>query len=223
MIPRMKICCIASEAEAQLAVSYGADALGLVTDMPSGPGIVSDETTRAIAANAPPTIDTFLLTSRTTAADIADHVRYCRTTTVQIVQHIEPAELEQLRRLLPATRLVQVIHVEDEQALDLIPVYTNHIHAFLLDSGRPSLAVPELGGTGRTHDWAISAAFVERSTKPVFLAGGLDPNNVAQAITQVQPFGLDLCSGIRTNGKLDASKLSAYVSEIKRPSTKNAH
>ena len=215
VIPRVKICCIASVEEARLAINYGADALGLVSDMPSGPGILTDEAARAIAAIAPPTIDTFLLTSRTTAPDIADHARYCQTTTVQVVQHIDPAELEHLHRLLPGIRLVQVIHVENEGALELIPAYTDHVSAFLLDSGRPSLAVPELGGTGRTHDWSISAQFVEQSEKPVFLAGGLDPHNVAQAITTVQPFGLDLCSGIRTNQQLDETKLSAYVKQIR--------
>lgn len=210
--PRQKICCIKSLEEAQLAIYYGAHAVGFVADMPSGPGPISDLEIRNIAAEIPPGVDTFLLTSRTSADAIADHVRFCGCNTVQIVQQIPPDELAKLTSLLPGTRRVQVVHVEGLEALDLIPAYEPLVHAFLLDSGRPNLAIPEFGGTGRTHDWEVSAEFVRRSQKPVFLAGGLNPQNVADAVARVAPFGLDLCSGIRTNGALDEEKLAAYVS-----------
>jgi len=213
--PRLKICCISSLGEAQLAIRYGAHALGFVAEMPSGPGTITDSEIRTIAAAVPPGVDTFLLTSRTTAEAIADHVRYCGCSTVQVVQQIPPAEIEKLASLLPSTRRVQVIHVENHEALDHIKSYEAHIHAFLLDSGRPNQAIPEFGGTGRVHDWNISAEFVKRSSKPVFLAGGLDPDNVREAVTQVAPYGLDLCSGVRTNRVLNEAKLAAYV--------KNAH
>lgn len=209
--PRLKICCISSTQEADLAIRYGAHALGLVAAMPSGPGPIHDDEIRWIASRVPPGVDTFLLTSRTTADDIADHVRYCGCTTVQVVQHIAPAESQKLAALIPSVRRVQVIHVEDEDALTLIDAYQPHIHAFLLDSGRPNNALPEFGGTGRPHDWQISARFVNQAQKPVFLAGGLTPENVREAVTVVAPFGLDLCSGVRTDGQLDEAKLSAYV------------
>ncbi len=215
---RVKICCISSTAEAELAVRLGADALGLVGDMPSGPGVISDELAREIAAWAPPPVATFLLTSRTRAQEIAEHVAFCGTNTVQIVAHIDPAESERLAALLPASvRRVQVIHVEGSEALALIDDYAPHVHAFLLDSGRPGLVVPELGGTGRVHDWSVSAAFVRRSPRPVLLAGGLTPGNVAAAIGQVAPYGVDLCSGVRTNGVLDAAKLARFMSAIRPP------
>ena len=214
--PRLKICCIASIEEAQLAVKYGAHAVGFVAEMPSGPGTITDAEIRTIAAAVPPGVDTFLLTSRTTAETIADHVRYCGCSTVQIVQQIPPAEVEKLAALLPGIRRVQVIHVEGEEALEEIGRYEAHVHAFLLDSGRPNQAIPEFGGTGRAHDWNISAEFVKHSKKPVFLAGGLNPDNVREAVNRVAPYGLDLCSGIRTkNAKsdraLDEVKLAAYV------------
>jgi phosphoribosylanthranilate isomerase len=98
----------------------------------------------------------------------------------------------------------------------MIPVYSPYVHAFLLDSGRPNAATPELGGTGRQHDWTISAEFVEASQLPVFLAGGLSPANVGEAIRQVKPFGVDLSSGVRTEGRLDERKLTAFVLSVRK-------
>ncbi|XOV84663.1 MAG: phosphoribosylanthranilate isomerase [bacterium] len=211
---RVKICCIASIEEAKMAIAAGADALGLVAQMPSGPGPIDDDTIAEIAAFAPPPLATFLLTSRTEAEGIVDHARYCGTNTLQIVSHIDVKEYPSIIKALPDTRRVQVIHVEDESAVDLIRLYAPYVHAFLLDSGRPNAAVTELGGTGRTHDWDISAACIAATEKPVFLAGGLTPDNVSSAIRQVKPFGLDLCSGVRTNAQLDDLKLSAFMHAV---------
>jgi phosphoribosylanthranilate isomerase len=204
---RIKVCCIGSVEEARLAIAAGADALGLVAAMPSGVGSISDLRIAEIAACVPPPISTFLLTAEITAAGISAHVRATRPTTVQVVSHIDSRESAELAALEPDVRRVQVIHVEEPAALDLIPHYAPHVHAFLLDSGRPGAAVPELGGTGR----AISAAFVKASPRPVFLAGGLNAGNVCEAIKVVQPFGLDLCTGVRTGGQLDPDKLGTFL------------
>jgi len=177
--------------------------------------MIDDRTIAAIAAAVPPPIATFMLTSDFTAHRIAEHVRATGPSTVQIVSHIGPAESEKLVDLLPTTRRVQVIHVEDERALDLIPGYAPNAHAFLLDSGRPSLETPEYGGTGRIHDWEVSAEFVRRSPLPVFLAGGLSPSNVGEAIRRVRPFAVDLCSGVRTDGRLDREKLTAFIDAVR--------
>ena len=215
MRTRIKICCIASIDEAQLAIAAGADALGLVAAMPSGPGPIPDARIAQIAAWTPPPVATFLLTSETTAQRIVEHVRATQPSTVQIVGHIDPDEAAQLARLLPHVRRVQVIHVEGPEALALIPAYAPHVHAFLLNSGRPGAAVPELGGTGRTHDWSVSARFVRASPRPVFLAGGLDDTNVADALRQVRPYGIDLCSRVRTDGKLDVMKLALLMGAVR--------
>lgn len=215
MRTRIKICCIASIDEAQLAIAAGADALGLVAAMPSGPGVIPDARIAQIAAWTPPPVSTFLLTAETTAARIAGHIAATQPTTVQIVHHIDPHEVAELARLVPHVRRVQVIHVEGDEALGMIPAYAPHVHAFLLDSGRPCGAVPELGGTGRTHDWAISARFVRASPVPVFLAGGLDAGNVAGALRQVRPYGIDLCSRVRTDGRLDIVKLALLTSAVR--------
>lgn len=216
MALKTKICCIGSIGEAELAIRHGADALGLVGHMPSGPGTIDDDLAREIANHAPPGIETFLLTSREQGESISDHVEYCGTTTVQIVRHIDVSEYPTIAKRLPTVRRMQVIHVEDETAIDLVKRYEPHVHGFVLDSGRPRAAIEELGGTGRTHDWEISASIVRATGRPVFLAGGLTPENVSQAINQVNPYGVDLCSGVRTANALDESKLGIFMNTVRK-------
>ena len=212
---RVKICCIASIDEAQLAVKAGADAIGLVGKMPSGPGPISDSKIRDIAREVPPAVSCFMLTSETTASGVAEHLLRTGVSTVQLVQHMSLAETLSLDRVLLSTRRVQVIHVEDESALELVARYKPYVNAFLLDSGRPNADTPELGGTGRTHDWELSRKIVEASAKPVFLAGGLDADNVGEAIAKVRPYGVDLCSGVRTGGHLDPEKLNRFMTAVR--------
>ena len=213
---RLKICCISSLDEARLAVAAGADALGFVSEMPSGPGVIAEDLIAEIAAAVPPAIGTFLLTARTDGAAIADQVRRCGTNTVQIVDHIDPGEYARLRSGAPRVKVVQVIHVEDESAVELARARAPHVDALLLDSGRPKAAVAELGGTGRRHDWSISRAVVEAVDRPVFLAGGLTPGNVREAVAAVRPFGVDLCTGVRRDGRLDAGRLRAFAENLER-------
>jgi phosphoribosylanthranilate isomerase len=206
---------MASLEETQLAIAAGADAVGFVAARPASPRTIDDRAIAAIAALVPAPIATFLLTSESTAAGIARHVSATGASTVQILAPLRSSEAEQLPKLLPTTRCVQVIHVENESALDLIDHYAAHVHAFLLDSGRPNLPIPEYGGTGRTHDWSVSAAFVRQSPHPVFLAGGLSAANVGEALRTVRPFGVDLCSGVRTEGRLDRDKLAAFIDAVR--------
>ena len=211
---RIKICCISSVEEAALAIEYGADALGLVGPMPSGPGVLDDALIAEIAATVPPPVATFLLTSETEPAAIIDHARRVGTNTVQLVDHVKAEAYPHLREGLPGVRLVQVIHVEGRGQIEEARAMSTLADALLLDSGSPSAAIRELGGTGRTHDWSLSQEIVRVSACPVFLAGGLRPENVGQALREVAPYGLDLCSGVRTDDKLDAVKLDAFVSEV---------
>lgn len=211
MRPRVKICCMASPAEAAIAADAGADLVGLVGPMPSGAGIVSPRTCREIAHAAPAWVTPVLLTSSEIAEAIAKDVRHAGVRAVQIVRHVTPGVHDALAHHLPYLRRIQVIHVEGPEALHLIAAYPK-VDAFLLDSGKPSAA--RLGGTGRTHDWSVSAEFVRRSPVPVFLAGGLTPENVGRAIAEVGPFGVDICSGVRTNDRLDRARLSAFMAAI---------
>lgn len=212
MRTRLKVCCIASIEEARTAIAAGADALGLVARMPSGPGPIPDDLIASIAASVPAPIATFLLTSEVDPDTVVEHVLRTRVNTVQLVDDAVDVDVyAALRDACPAVRIVQVIHVRGPESTDLALRAAAHVDTLLLDSGNPLAHIRELGGTGRTHDWGVSRAIVEQSPRPVFLAGGILPGNVAEAITQVRPFGIDLCSGVRTNGSLDAAKLHALV------------
>ena len=214
--PHVKICCISSPAEAELAIALGASALGLVGPMPSGPGVISDEQIAIIARTVPPPIATFLLTSETDAEQIIAHQQRVHTNTIQLVDALKTGKYDHIRAALPGIRLVQVIHVIDERSVEEALRIAPHVDALLLDSGNPNLAVKELGGTGRVHDWTLSRKIRDQSPVPIFLAGGLRPDNVQQAIEAVQPFGLDLCSSVRTNGHLDPNKLEAFMTQVRQ-------
>lgn len=217
--PVVKICCIASVEEARMAVVAGAAALGLVSAMPSGPGVINESVIGEIAAcmrSESPGVDTFLLTSRTSADAIAKQHQRLRTTTLQLVDQVPVDELKRLRRLCPDARLVQVIHVRGEVSLEEAKAAAPWVDALLLDSGNPELAVKELGGTGRTHDWVTSRRIRDAvHPKPLFLAGGLHAGNARQALDTVQPHGLDVCSKVRTEGQLDEGKLRAFMAAVR--------
>ena len=211
MRPRIKICCIASVEEAWTAIRAGASALGLVSAMPSGPGVIGDELIAEIAARVPPGVASFLLTSATDADAIIRQQRTARVNTLQLVDAVPMEVYPVLRAELPGIAVVQVIHVRGPESVDEARAVAPHVNAILLDSGNPAAAVKELGGTGRVHDWQVSRRIVEAVDVPVWLAGGLRPDNVAEAVARVRPFGLDICSGVRTEGRLDAAKLAALV------------
>jgi phosphoribosylanthranilate isomerase len=211
---RIKICCISSPEEAQLAIRYGAAALGLVGRMPSGPGIISDEAIFSIVKTIPPGISSFLLTSETTAEKIVAHHQATYTNTIQLVDAVAAGTYVEIRRAIPNIKLVQVIHVLSEASVNEALSVAQEVDALLLDSGNPNLAVKELGGTGRTHNWDISKDIVRQSPVPVYLAGGIHPDNIREAIDRVGPFGIDLCSGVRTQQQLDEQKLARLFAAI---------
>jgi phosphoribosylanthranilate isomerase len=213
--PVVKICCIKSVAEARTAIAHGAAALGLVSHMPSGPGVISEDLIAEIAATVPPTVATFLLTALTDAEAIIAQHRRCRTSTVQLVDALTHGTHRDLRRALPGIQLVQVIHVRGEESVAEAAAVAPEVDFLLLDSGNPMLAVKELGGTGRTHNWAVSRRIVETCGRPVFLAGGLRPDNLASAHAQVRPHGFDLCSSVRTQDVLDEAKLAAFFAAVR--------
>jgi phosphoribosylanthranilate isomerase len=214
MPPRIKICCISSIDEALMAIEAGASALGLVGQMPSGPGIIPYELILKISKAVPPPIATFLLTSENSTREIIIHHQRTLNNTIQLVDALTEGSYDDLRNALPGIKLVQVIHVIDERSVDEAIEISQHVDAILLDSGNPNLQVKELGGTGRTHNWKLSRRIRDSIKIPVFLAGGLRIENIRQAIDEVQPFGIDLCSGVRTNGKLDREKLDRFIGEV---------
>ena len=204
----IKICCISSHEEAQLALDAGADILGLVSAMPSGPGVIDEALIASIAAAVRPA-QTFLLTSLCDADAIIEQHARCGTTGIQLCDALPEGALAKLRKT--GARLVQVIHVTGESSYDEALRTAQEADALLLDSGNPSLTVKELGGTGRVHDWTISRRICADAGVPVFLAGGLRPENVAEALQRVGASGVDICSGVRTDGKLDREKLARFI------------
>jgi len=211
---RVKICCIKSVDEARMAIDAGAAALGFVSHMPSGPGIISDELIAGIASKVPPPVETFLLTCRTDPKSIIKQHKVCRTAVIQLCDYLKHEDYAVIRKGLPGVKIVQVVHVMTEAAVNLAESVSRHVDAVLLDSGNPGLKVKELGGTGRIHDWSLSRKIRERLSIPVFLAGGLKPDNVCSAIKEVGPFGIDVCSGVRTRDKLDILKLSQFFNAM---------
>lgn len=197
-----------------MAIEHGASALGLVSAMPSGPGVIEDEQIARIASEVPPPIATFLLTSRQSAPEIIEQHARCRTNTIQICDHLISGTYQELRDALPGVNLVQVVHVTGEESVAEASEIAPYVDALLLDSGNQTLAIKELGGTGRVHDWSLSRRIRGEISKPLFLAGGLKPDNVRHAVVDVAPFGLDLCSSVRTDGNLDPEKLAAFFKAL---------
>jgi phosphoribosylanthranilate isomerase len=215
MSVRVKICCMKNLGEVDLAIRSGATALGFVSAMPSGPGPISEELIAELIARVPPTVSTFLLTSKQDASSIVDQQHRTNPDTLQLVDAVSTNTYRELREELPTVALVQVIHVTGNESLENARSIASFVDGILLDSGNPNLAVKELGGTGRVHNWSISRKICEELKLPVYLAGGLTPDNVAEAIRTVHPFAVDVCSGVRTNGVLDAFKLSRFFDEVR--------
>jgi phosphoribosylanthranilate isomerase len=211
---QVKICCIGSPAEAQLALHAGASALGLVSEMPSGAGMIPEEAIAEIALGLPPGVSSFLLTSKTDPEEIIEQQRRCGVNTLQLVDALPDGAHATLREALPGIALVQVIHVLGEASIEEARRFDGQVDALLLDSGNPNLKIKELGGTGRVHDWSLSARIVAETRTKVYLAGGLRPDNVAEAIAKVRPYGVDLCTGVRRDAELDPEKLHAFMRAV---------
>ena len=213
--PRIKICCIQSPAEARLVFQHGVDAIGLVSEMPSGPGVIPPEKILEITRLIPPSIDGFVLSTLNNSWDLIDLIRTVKNRTIQLVDKLSTGNYLEIRSSIPCVKIVQVVHVTSEEAINEALKIDPFVDAILLDSGNPEALVPEFGGTGRVHDWLISKEIVELVETPVFLAGGLNPENIVEAIKTVRPFGVDVCNGVRTNGKLDIEKLKSFIYNVK--------
>lgn len=212
---RIKICCMASIAEAALALETGADALGFVMRMPSGPGPIAESLAREIIATVPGGVPTFMLTSEIEAKPIVEQLRTTGANTVQIVDYVTPGTRQRLRDAMPELRIVQVVHVTGPESVDEACIAAQTSDMILLDSGNPTAKIKELGGTGRVHDWTVSKEIRESIDVPLWLAGGLRAENVVEAIDAVRPYGVDVCSGVRTGGPLDAAKVRAFVGAVR--------
>jgi len=213
--PRVKICCISSLEEAWTAIDHGASALGLVSEMPSGPGVIPEALIAKITRRISPFVSSVLLTSKRRPSEIIEQHNRCRTNTIQICDDLNPDGLDEITRALPGIDIIRVIHVKGEDTIVEAEAVSPYVDGILLDSGRKGGSMVELGGTGRTHNWDISRRIVEAVEVPVIFAGGLNSLNVAESIKQVQPYAVDVCSGVRTGGSLDSGKLQSFMSRVR--------
>ena len=195
-----------------MALENGADFIGLVGPMPSGPGILSLDEISQIVRAIPAEATTVLLTSSSDVSAIIADYNQVQTKAIQLVRELSVSELTAVRAALPDVILLAVVHVEDASAIERAKSYEESSDYILLDSGKPTAGI--LGGTGNTHDWSVSKRIVEEVKIPVLLAGGLNAENVNDALEGVNPHGVDLCSGVRTNGHLDPEKLRDFVSQL---------
>ncbi len=213
--PRVKICCIYSLEESWTAINHGASALGLVSEMPSGPGVIQESLIAEIAGMIPPFVSSVLLTSKRSPSEIIEQHRQCGTNAIQICDDLDPDGLDEVVRTLPGVDIIRVIHVHGEASIEEAEAVSPNVDGILLDSGSKGGSVVELGGTGRTHNWDVSRRIVEAVEAPVILAGGLNPGNVAEAISLVKPYAVDVCSGVRTGGSLDSDKLQSFMIQVR--------
>ena len=213
--PRVKICCICSLEDAWTAINHGASALGLVSEMPSGPGVIPEALIAEITGRIPPFVSSVLLTSKRSPSEIIEQHRRCGTNAIQICDDLDPEGLDDVTRALPGVDIIRVIHVHGEDSIEEAETVSPHVAGILLDSGSKEGSVVELGGTGRTHNWNVSRRIVEAVEAPVILAGGLNPRNVAEAISLVKPYAVDVCSGVRTGGSLDSDKLQSVMIQVR--------
>jgi phosphoribosylanthranilate isomerase len=214
---KVKVCCITSPEEAQIAVSYGVAAIGMVDETPTGEGRIPVETMAEIVRSVPDSIGTFVLTSATSADQLADLYKASGVKTLQLWDPLESADYAILRSRLPGVFIAQSIHVVEADAMDIARRVSRYVDALVLDSGHSEPPLRWRNPGGETHDWAISRAISEAIQLPVLLAGGLNAENVCQAVRVVRPYGVDVCSGVRKDGRLDRSLLVDFLETVSRP------
>lgn len=218
---KVKVCCIASPEEARLALSYGVTAVGMVDETPSGEGRIPVETIAEIVQAVPPTTGTFVLTATTDVDQLEALYRTTGANTVQLWDPLQPGDYERLREKAPGIFIAQSVHVMEDEALAAAREIARHVDALVLDSGDSEPPFRWTNPAGQTHDWELSRHISEAIHLPILLAGGLTPDNVGQAIRAVRPYGVDVCSGVRKDGRLDQRLLVAFLDAVSRPSTRS--
>ncbi len=212
----LKVCCIQNIAEALSCIERQVHMIGFVSAMPTGFRLLTDLQIKDIISQLPPSETlSVLLSSRTSAAGLVDHIRYTGAQALQIVDELSQDVLRQVREQLPELKIIQVIHVTSPKDIEKAQSIESLVDYILLDSGKQQGNPKALGGTGLTHDWSISAELVRSLSKPVMLAGGLKLQNIAEAIDTVGPAGIDICTGLRDPKYLLLKRLDEMISKLK--------
>lgn len=213
---RVKVSCLRTPEEARLAVSFGAVAIGIASGVPGSTEELEDEQIAAITACVGDDIGTFLLTALGDPGEIAAKARRCAVNTVQLWEPLAPEAYIELRRAAPGLSIAQSIHVVDERAIAQAREMAGVADALVLGSTNPEPPFRWTSPHGRTHDWTISRRIVESAQIPVILSGGLTARNVADAVRFVRPYGVEVCSSVRRNGRLEKSLLVEFLESVTR-------
>jgi phosphoribosylanthranilate isomerase len=211
---RVKICGMRRVEDALAAVLAGADAVGCLVGLDyASPDRVDPAVARVIFESLPPFIARVLVTHRTGLADVTALMRESGATVAQLHGEFPTVAISALREALPYATIVKSVHVTGEETIAAAVAASRVADAVLLDTK----ARGRIGGTGVTHDWSISARIAAATSKPVILAGGLTPDNVAEAVAHVRPYAVDVNSGTRgADGFKDHAKIRAFVAAARQ-------
>jgi len=206
---RVKICGNRTPEEVSLAVSLGADAVGLIVGVRhKSEDALTPERAAHMLALIPVFVSSVLVTHLVSAEEVLALYDKVPTSTIQLHDAISEAEIEAIRRRLPWVRLIKAVGVKDGSAIDVARRFEPLVDAILVDTHTSD----RIGGTGITHDWSISRDIVRAVRCPVILAGGLTPENLANAVALVRPYGVDVNSGVEfPNGDKDPDREKAFI------------
>ena len=212
---KVKICANKSIEDAKMSIDAGADIIGiLVGQEHTSNDFVDKYTAKKIADFAKGKCDISLVTHLTNADEIIELTKFIGNNVIQLHSDIEEIEVEKIKKEFPNVKLVRLIHVSAEGKICTDYKKIKYADYYLLDSF--NLKTNQVGGTGLIHDWNKSGELIRILDKPTFLAGGLNPNNVADAIKQANPYGVDVNSGCKNdNGIKDKEKVKLFIKNAK--------
>ncbi|MHC1631247.1 MAG: phosphoribosylanthranilate isomerase [Methanotrichaceae archaeon] len=206
---RVKICGIRNESERDCVVSAGADAIGFVVEIPISRRSISKETARSLIEGLSPFVTSVIVTAPDSVEEAANLARATRADVIQVHDTLGLEDLKELQKRIPQKIVAATaVHPDAEENLQVLADVAD---AVLLDTFKKG----KLGGTGEVHDWNVSAGLVRDLNVPVILAGGLDSENVAQAVKRVRPYAVDVSSGVETDGKKDCQKVNTFVKGVR--------
>ncbi len=213
---RIQMAGIRNIADALNSVECGVDIIGLLVGQKhTSDDFISKETAKEIKLSLPKGVTTTLITHLENASEIIDIARFIDVDYIQLHSYIEESEVDKIRETLPDKKLLRLIHIsEDGETLNDISKIKN-VDFYFTDS--INLKTNQVGGTGLTHDFERDRELVASLNKPVFVAGGLTPENVAEVVKLCQPYGVDVNSGCRgKNGGRDKAKMRKFVSQARK-------
>ena len=213
---KVKICGITNREDALAAIAFGADAVGFLVGQvhPTKSVFISAEAAGQIVAGIPPLCSTVLVTHLARPAEVLRAATAARVTTIQLHGDTDPGEANGIRMQLPNVKLYKAVHVLGETAIGEAQKLVGKVDGIILDTAIQETG--QVGGTGQPHDWRVSRIIVQSIELPIILAGGLTPDNVREAIRLVQPYAVDVNSGVsHPDGTKDRRRLKRFIEEAK--------